>query len=325
MKYIDIPKLGKVARISLGCDHYGETIDEKIATEQLDYYIAQGGNLLDTARLYGQQVDEGPGTSEILLGQYLKHVDRSKLIIATKGGHPHLGHMDRPRLDRSSLYSDIEASLDQLGTPVDIYFLHRDWPEYEVGPIVETLNEFVQKGYTRILGASNWSTERIKEANMYAQKHNLQGFEFSELQYSLAKTDTETWGDSTIEIMGSSSSPKSFYEETMLPYMCFTSQGKGIFSKVIRGKECEMSERGRKRFLTDENRKRIERVRILTEKLSVSPEEIVISYITSQKSNAIAIIGSSKLEQIKTSLENTDLTLSQEMLDYLENGTTISL
>ena len=162
MKYLDLPVIGKVSRISLGCDHYGETIDEAIAIKQLDMYLERGGNLLDTARVYGQKIDEGPSTSELLLGKYLKTIDRGKVIIATKGGHPHIGHMDSPRLDRTSLTNDITASIEQLGTPPDIFFLHRDWRDIPAGELIEILNTFIEKGYTRSIGASNWSVERIK-------------------------------------------------------------------------------------------------------------------------------------------------------------------
>ena len=319
MKYLDLPLIGRTSRIALGCDHYGETIDENIAYKQLDIYFENGGNLLDTARVYGQKMDDGPGSSEILLGKYLKSVDRKDYVLVTKGGHPHIGHMDMPRLNETDLTHDIEKSLEQLGTSVDIYFLHRDWPEYDVGPIMEILNSFVKKGYTKTIGASNWSVERIKEANEYAKKHALTPFSISQLQFSLAYTDKQTWGDDTIEIMNSSS-PISFYEDSKMPYMCFSSQGKGIFSKMLSGQESSISERARRRFLTPINRERIERVGILCQELDAKPEDIVLSYITSQKSNAIAIIGSSKPEQIASSLANTDLTLTKKMLEYLENG-----
>lgn len=319
MKYLDLPEIGRISRIALGCDHYGESIEEKTAYEQLDIYLSNGGNLLDTARVYGQKVDDGPGSSEILLGKYLKSLDRNKYVLSTKGGHPHIGHMDMPRLNRKDLTNDIERSLDQLGTHADIYFLHRDWPEYDVGEIMEILDTFVKKGYTRTIGASNWSVERINEANEYAMKHALTPFAISQLQFSLAYTDKKTWGDDTIEILNSSS-PISFYEKTKMPYMCFSSQGKGIFSKVLTGKEATLSDRARQRFLTPINRARIERVGILCKELDAKPEDIVLSYITSQESNSIAIIGSSKPEQIESSLSNTDLMLSKDMLEYLETG-----
>ena len=52
--------------------------------------------------------------------------------------------------------------------------------------------------------------------------------------------------------------------------------------------------------------------------LDAKPSDVVLSYITSRKSNGFAIIGSSKPEQILDSLSNTDLVLSEDMLRYLD-------
>lgn len=317
MKYLDLPIVGNVARIALGTDHYGETIPDDIAFKQIDIYLERGGNILDSARLYGQEVDEGPSTSELLIGKYIKTIDRNRIIIATKGGFPHIGHMDKPRLDRKSLENDIEKSMEQLGCTPDIYFLHRDWKAIPAGEIIEILNEFIKKGYTRTIGASNWSIERIDEANEYAREHNLIGFTFSELQFSLAYTDRATWGDDTIEIMNSTSSLE-YYEKTKLPYLCFAAQGKGIFSKAIAGDFSGMSEKARSRFYTPMNIERIRRVERVCNLLGARVEDIVLSYLTSQKSNSIAIIGSSKPEQIRSSLANTDLELDQSTIEYLD-------
>lgn len=317
MKYSDLPILGKMSRIILGCDHYGETISEDTAYRQLDIYLERGGNVLDTARLYGQSYDEGPSASELLLGRYIRTVDRNKVIIATKCGHPMLKDKSKHRLDSKSLANDIHKSIEELGTAPDILFLHRDEPSLPVCEIMETLHGFVQKGYTRTIGASNWSTSRIEEANRYAEEHNLTPFMFSELQFSLAHTTKEIWGDPTLEIMNTEDQIK-WYEKTMLPYFAFSSQAKGLFSKALSGNIDTLAARAKTRFLSNTNIKRIERVREICKILGTKPSEVVLSYITSQKSNGFAIIGSSKPEQILDSLSNTDLALSEDMLRYLD-------
>ena len=316
MKYANLPILGKASKIVLGCDHYGETISEDIAYKQIDIYLERGGNVLDTARLYGQSYDEGPSSSELLLGRYLKRIDRSSVIVATKCGHPFLKDKTKHRLDSKSLTNDIEESINELGTFSDILFLHRDEPSLPVGEIMETLHSFVQKGYTRTIGASNWSTSRIDEANRYARVHGLTEFSISELQFSLAYTNKEIWGDPTLEIMNSKEQLE-WYEKTMLPYFAFSSQAKGLFSKALSGNIDSLSARARQRFLSETNLKRIERVGEVAKLYGASPSDVVLSYITSQKSNGFAIIGSSKPEQISDSLSNTDLTLPYSVIEYL--------
>ena len=72
------------------------------------------------------------------------------------------------------LTSELYDSLARLHTDyIDIYVLHRDDPNVEVGPIVETLNEHHAAGRIHAFGGSNWETARIEEANEYADKHSL--------------------------------------------------------------------------------------------------------------------------------------------------------
>ena len=54
--------------------------------------------------------------------------------------------------------------------------LHRDNPTIPVGEFMTALNEQKHAGHLRVLGASNWSLERIEEANAWATKHGMSGF-----------------------------------------------------------------------------------------------------------------------------------------------------
>ena len=72
-----------------------------------------------------------------------------------------------PRLSLAEIRRQA-ADLARDGADViDLYVLHRDNPELPVGPIVEILNEHQRAGKIRQFGGSNWTTERIGEANQY--------------------------------------------------------------------------------------------------------------------------------------------------------------
>ena len=47
--------------------------------------------------------------------------------------------------------------------------LHRDDENVPVGPIVSVLNEHLKAGHIQAFGGSNWSYQRLKAANDYAQ------------------------------------------------------------------------------------------------------------------------------------------------------------
>ncbi len=319
MKRLSISSMiPSVSRIALGCDHYGETIPQDVAFSLLDLYAANGGNLLDTARVYGQQVDEGPSTSELTIGAWLKTNDcRKKIVLATKGGHPHIGRMHESRLDWKSLSNDINMSLEQLGTDhVDFWFLHRDDPQIGVDEIVDMLDEFITDGLTYHVGASNWTYERIADANDYAKQHGRRAFSVSEIQWSLAVCTPEQWGDDTLVCMDAAS--HKWYKKQQLPVLCFASQAKGLFSKIIAGKADTLSERAKQRFMTEENMRRVDRCARLSRELEVSPAAVCLAYITSQNLPSIAIAGSSRIEQLRDSLSMADLELTPEQLAYLE-------
>ena len=75
--------------IVLGSDYYGDAISEETAFKNMDLYIENGGNIVDTARLYVS------GKSEEIIGRYIRSRGlKNKLIISTKAAHPP-GYRDR--------------------------------------------------------------------------------------------------------------------------------------------------------------------------------------------------------------------------------------
>lgn len=95
------------------------------------------------------------------------------MIIMTKGAHPDDGEPSN-RVNPRAIHNDVPDSLEKLRTSyIDLYALHRDDPSVEVGPIVEALNEHVAAGRIHAIGASNWTYNRIQEANDYAWTHGL--------------------------------------------------------------------------------------------------------------------------------------------------------
>ena len=72
----------KLSQIVLGADGYGERIDKKTAFELMELYVKNGGNVLDTARMYTD------GKSEKIVGEFAKS-NRDNLYISTKCGFPY--------------------------------------------------------------------------------------------------------------------------------------------------------------------------------------------------------------------------------------------
>ncbi len=312
MKFIEVPVLGKLPRIALGCDRFGREVDEKTALAQIECYLASGGNVLDTAHVYGQTEDNGPSTSEILIGTILDAVARTAALPATKGG---LSPKKGTRLDKVSLKEDVEASLENLQTVPDLWFFHRDDPSRPVEELLEPVLEYRRKGCLLHLGASNWSTRRIEEANLYMKSIGEEGFVAAENQFSLAYTTREIWGEDNIEYIGSPRCSKDWFLDNAIPCFCYSPPGRGILQKINRGTK-ELGKASR--FLCDENIQRARRLQEVSLETGIDETALILSYITSQKAPLVALIGSYNVENIVSSLKAADLELDEELLSRLE-------
>ena len=166
-----------VSVIGLGTAHYGGRISKGLAFDQMDAYAAAGGNLIDTARVYGDFVTPKTGESEKIIGQWMEERgNREKIFLSTKGGHPPFDRMSRSRLSPREISDDLHESLEDLRCGyIDIYFLHRDDESRPVEEIVDTLEGFCAEGLIGMYAVSNWKTERIIEANRYAASRGSMG------------------------------------------------------------------------------------------------------------------------------------------------------
>ena len=187
----------KISELALGTMTFGQQNSEKEAHQQLDYAVAQGVNLIDTAEMYpvpGRA--ETQGRTEQFIGSWLVSQVREKLIIATKVAGPSRGFdwiRGGPRsLDRANIEAAIGSSLRRLQTDyIDLYQIH--WParnvpmfghneydpnrEYDSTAIEEqltALSELVASGKVRHIGLSNETPWGIAEFLKTAERLGLQ-------------------------------------------------------------------------------------------------------------------------------------------------------
>jgi len=103
-----------VSSLCLGTMTFGVETDEQGAHQQLDRFIEAGGNLVDTADVYGD------GRSEEIIGHWFasRPADVTEpVVLATKGRFAR-GHDDSPNgagLSARHLTRALDASLRRLG------------------------------------------------------------------------------------------------------------------------------------------------------------------------------------------------------------------
>lgn len=303
-----------VSKIVMGGYGMGDEKSPSLSCSLLDYYISQGGNCIDTARRYGF------GISEQTIGQWMQQRrNRSHLFLCSKGGHPPKEDIHISRLSRKEIDSDLEESLRDLGTDhIDLYFLHRDDVSRPVSDIMETLDRHIRSGKILAIGASNWSTERIEQANRFALENGLTPFSASQIQYSLAETTPAMLRDDTLQTMNPNA--YQWYLKEQMPVFSFSSQCGGFFPRYLAHGDRETDPRQHKwaKFLTPQNQQRAARLAQLNRETGYSVSALALAYLTSQQVPVLPIIGCGTLETLQDSLSAPDLILSPEQIAFLE-------
>jgi aryl-alcohol dehydrogenase-like predicted oxidoreductase len=313
MQYTKITGIDKpVARLVLGTMIINSNELEK-SFSLMDEAVELGYTTFDTAHAY---------PSEWAIGRWMESRQaREKVVIISKGAHP---NHDRKRVTPFDITSDLHDSLARLRTDyIDLYLLHRDDTDLPVGPIVEVLNEHYRAGKIRAFGGSNWTHERIQEANDYAKEHGLVPFIASSPHYSLAEQVEEPWAPGCIAISGpSETKAREWYENNQMPVFAYSSLARGFFSGRVSREVFEKSKENidpacLTAYCHEQNFKRLDRAFKLAAEKGVSVPQIALAYILNQKMNVFPIVGAANREELKSNLEVLDIKLSSEELSWL--------
>ena len=291
------PILTSCFPLALGTAPFGTGIPRNTAFSVLDAFTDLGGNLIDTAAVYGM------GVSEQTLGEWMKlRGSRHRLVISTKGGHPSLPDWSR-RITEADIRADMEDSLRYLGTDhVDIYFLHRDDESKPVEAIMPILDALIREGKTRLIGASNWTVARINEANAFARANGMAGFSVSQIFHNAAFINKEGVYDQTLVAMDATE--HKGYAANGIPVMAYTAQAQGLFSH-IRDRGYEGLLEGMVRtYLNPATRKRAERVLAVSAETGLSPTAVSLAYLLhDHEVKTFPILGISREERLTEAME----------------------
>ncbi|MBE6883613.1 MAG: aldo/keto reductase [Ruminococcaceae bacterium] len=168
MKKIVLPNGLNVSEVALGAMMFGTTTSKKDAYAALDLYVDMGGNFIDTSNNYAHWAGTGD-ESETLLGEWLQERGcRDRIVLATKVGYDR--HGKGAGLKKEQIEYWIDESLRKLKTDyIDLYYAHTDDFNTPIDETMETFHQLVKKGKVRTLGASNYDTWRLAEANVAAE------------------------------------------------------------------------------------------------------------------------------------------------------------
>lgn len=283
-----------VSPVGLGTAMFGSRLSKEACFAQLDRYT-EVGNLIDTARVYGDWVPGERGLSEQVIGEWLaSRRTRGRVVISTKGAHPRFESMDVPRASPEDIRSDLRLSLQALGTDfVDLYFLHRDDPSLPVGAMLECLENERRAGHIRFYGCSNWKLPRIIEAREYARTHGLAGFVCNQLMWSLASLNPLNIEDPTL--VGMDGATYAYHRDTGMAAIAYTSIANGYFAHLEKG---DLRDDVRRRYDVPENEGIYERLKTLSAERGLSMAALSLLYFASSPFPAIPLASFSRPEQL---------------------------
>lgn len=298
-----IPGVAKPASVvALGFEFFPNFASASLT---LDTFYEAGGNLFDTAYVYGG------GKTEAIFGDWhtSRKVPREEIVVIGKGAHSPLCYPDM-------IAKQLDQSLDRLKTDyVDIYFMHRDNTNVPVGEFVDAMDAEVKRGRIRsIFGGSNWTRERMDEAADYARKNGKAAPAALSNNFSLAEMLDPIWAGC---VAASDDAWKDWQRERQIPNFAWSSQGRGFFTERA-GRDKRDDEEIVRVWYSERNFQRRDRAIELARELGRDPIHIALAYVIAQPFPVIPLIGPRTIAELEDSLSALDIKLTPEQVNYLE-------
>jgi predicted dehydrogenase/aryl-alcohol dehydrogenase-like predicted oxidoreductase len=272
----------------------------------LDTFFENGGNLFDTAHMYGG------GVPEKHLGNWMKTRGvRDQLGIIAKGVHTPLCYPD-------VLAKQLHISLERMQTDhVDVYFMHRDNPDIPVGEFVDVMDAEYRAGRIRgPFGGSNWTRERMTEAMDYAEKNGKQKPAVLSNNFSLAVMHNPVWD-------GCIAAKDKEWQDWLIRHditnFAWSSQARGFFTDRSGPNQLEDGELVHS-WYSDENFARKQRATELAVKLGKDPIHVALAYCLAQDFSIIPLIGPRTAQELYHCFDTFDVVLSKADLAWLNGG-----
>ncbi len=312
MEYTTLGETGlEVSRFCLGCMNFGSSEpwmigDEAQSREIIARALEMGINFFDTANVYSH------GESEEIVGQVLESYDRDNLVIATKV----FGRMgegpNKKGLSRKHVFDQCQASLERLRTDyVDLYQIHR-WDEST--PIEETLHaldDLIEEGKVRYVGASTMSAYQFTRALYTADVENVERFVCMQPEYNAVDRHEEA---NILPVCA---------EEGIGVIPWSPLAGGFLTGKYDRNADPEgdlraaADEYTKQRF-TDENWAVLDVVEELAEAKEASPAQVSLAWLLHKDVVDAPIIGPRSIEHLEENVAAIGVELSPDELERIE-------
>jgi aryl-alcohol dehydrogenase-like predicted oxidoreductase len=294
----------EVSALGLGCMGmsfgYGPPANKQEMINLIRTAVERGVTLFDTAQVYG------PFTNEELVGEALAPV-REQVVIATKFGWD-LEQAGALNSNPDYIRRTVESSLQRLRTDtIDLLYQHRVDQNVPIEDVAGTVKELIQEGKVRHFGLSEAGVQTIRRA------HAVQPVTALQSEYSL------WWREPEEAILPT-------LEELEIGFVPFSPLGKGFLTgKIDENTEFDSSDFRNTvpRFESEARKANAAFVELLTEiaeRKNATPAQIALAWLLAEKPWIVPIPGTTKLHRLEENLAATDVELTSDDLQEIEEG-----
>jgi aryl-alcohol dehydrogenase-like predicted oxidoreductase len=311
MQYRQLGSSGlRISAVGLGCNPFGNEVDQPTATAIVDAAMTEGVTYFDTADSYFE------GRSELLLGEALKG-RRHEVLVATKFGNRTGPGPNDSGASRKHIFESCEASLRRLQTDyIDVYQVHTPDRSTPIEETMRALDDLMRSGKVRYIGCSNFFEWEVSEAQWQARRRGLTEFVSCQDFYNLLYRDIEKRMEPFCIKNGLG----------MIPY--FPLAGGLLGGAFRRGVEPEPGSRAAIRptfraWDTDRNWSVQERLRDFAAERGWALPQMAVAWLLTRPMMATVIAGADTPEHIRENVRALEVKFSEADLKQIDEITLI--
>ncbi len=310
MDYRPLGRTGvQVSPLCLGAMMFGPwgNDDRTDSIRVIHRALDAGINFVDTADVYSG------GVSEEIVGEALQG-RRDDVFLATKFFMPMSDDPNQRGGSRRWIMRAVEDSLRRLNTDyIDLYQVHRPSPDTDMEETLGALTDLVRQGKIRYIGSSSYSGSQIVEAQWASSERNLERFVTEQPPYSILVRGIEEDVLPTIQRHGMGSLTYSPLGGGWLSGRWRKDAASAPTSSARPSARFDMSNPANQRKLDI-----VEELTLLAEDAGLTLIELAIAFVINHPAVTAAIVGPRTMEQLESYLPATEVVLSAEVLDRID-------
>ncbi|MXP56153.1 aldo/keto reductase [Pantoea sp. Mhis] len=301
----------EIPYLILGGNVFGWTVDERTSFSLLDAALERGLFFIDTADIYSRWVPgNNGGESETIIGKWLKKSGkRDSVILATKVGMSFFS--ETSGLTPTYVRKAIEGSLRRLQTDrIDLYQAHFDDQETSLIETLQIFDKLIKEGKVRIIGASNYSANRLQEALNISKKENLARYETLQPEYNIYVREKYEGDLESVAV------------KNKLTVINYYSLASGFLTgKYKKPEDAKKSKRGQEiinKYLNRRGQLIIETLEKIANLHLASVAQVALAWLISKSSITAPIVSATSLIQLDELAKSITLNLSNHEIQAID-------